>query len=73
MLVYLAKDLTPLGYMDFDFQLNKDSSKTTSTSFFIFGGGAILWRNKKQSYIANSTMEAECMVASKALKEVVWL
>ena len=41
MLVYLGEDLTPLGYTDYDFQSDRDSRKSTSSSVFTLGGGAI--------------------------------
>ena len=50
-----------------------DSRKSTSGSVFTLGGGAILWRSIKQSYIADSTMDAEYVVACEAAKEAVWL
>ena len=56
-----------------DFQSDIDSIKSTSRYVFTFGGGAISWRSVKQSSIADSTMEAEYIVASEAAKEVVWL
>ena len=37
------------------------------------GGGAISWRSVKQSSIVDSTMEAEYITASEAVKETVWL
>ena len=37
------------------------------------GGGAISWRSVKQSCIADSTMEAEYVVACEVAKEAVWL
>ena len=40
---------------------------------FTLGGGAISWQSMKQSSIADSTMEAEYIVASEAAKEAVWL
>ena len=40
---------------------------------FTLGGGAISWRSAKQSCIADSTMEAEYVVASEAAEEAVWL
>ena len=40
---------------------------------FTFGGGAISWKSVKQSSIVDSTMEAEYIAASEAVKEVVWL
>ena len=58
MLVYQSKDLIPIGYTDFDFQSDLDFRKSTSGYVFTLGGGAISWRSVKQSYIADSTMEA---------------
>ena len=40
---------------------------------FTLGGGAISWRSVKQSCIADSTMEAEYVVTSKATKKAIWL
>ena len=40
MLVYSGEDLTPLGYMDSDFQLDMDSRKSTSGSVFTLGGAS---------------------------------
>ena len=71
MLVYSGEDLTPLGYMDFDFQSDKDSRKSISGSVVTLGGGTIVWRSIKQSCIADSTMGAEYVAASEASKEVV--
>ena len=42
MLVYSAGDLKPLGYIDSDFQSNKDSRKSTSGSIFTLSGGAVV-------------------------------
>ena len=73
MLVYSGSDLNLLGYTDSDFQADKDSRKSTSGSVFTLNGGAVVWRRIKQSSIADSTMEAEYIAASKAAKEAVWL
>ena len=73
MLVYRADCLVLLRYTDSDFQSNKDSKKSISGYVFILGSGAISWRSIKQSYIDDSTMEAEYVVASEAAKEPVWL
>ena len=73
MLVYSGGDLNPIGYTDSDFQLDKDSRKSTSGSIFTLGGGAVVWRSIKQSSIADSTMEAEYIAACEAAKESVWL
>ena len=73
MLVYYGENLTPIGYTDLDFQSDKVSRKLTSSSVFILCGGAIVWRNVKQSYIANFTIEAEYVAACEVAKEAVWL
>ena len=73
MLVYHSKDLIPIGYTDLDFQSDLNFEKSTSSCAFTLGGGAISWRSVKQSYIANSTMEAEYVVTYEAAKEAVWL
>ena len=41
MLVYQCEDLIPIGYTDFDFQLDLDFRKSTSGCVFTLGGGAI--------------------------------
>ena len=71
MIVYSAQDLILRGYTDSDFQSNKDSRKSTSESVFTFGGGAIVWRSIKQSWIADSTMEAEYVTTCEAAKAAV--
>ena len=40
---------------------------------FILNGGAVGWCTSKQSVVADSTCEAEYIVASKAAKEGVWI
>ncbi|TYK06494.1 gag/pol protein [Cucumis melo var. makuwa] len=47
--------------------------KSTSESVFTLNGGTVVWRSIKQSCIADSTMEAEYVVACEAAKEAVWL
>ena len=58
MLLYSGGDLNPIGYIDSDFQSDKDSRKSTFGSIFTLGGGAVVWRSIKQSSIVDSTMEA---------------
>ncbi|KAH9679431.1 hypothetical protein KPL71_026128 [Citrus sinensis] len=50
-----------------------DSRKSTSGYVFTLGSGVISWRSVKQSCIADSTTEAEYVVASEAAKKTVWL
>ncbi|XP_052880484.1 secreted RxLR effector protein 161-like [Gossypium arboreum] len=49
-------------------------------TFLIYGGfmlclngGAVSWKSSKQSTVADSTTEAEYIVASEAAKEEVWI
>ncbi|KAA0053145.1 gag/pol protein [Cucumis melo var. makuwa] len=72
MLVYGSKDLILTGYIDSDFQTDKDARKSTSGSVFTLNGGAVVWRSTKKSCIADSTMEAEYVAACKVAKEAVW-
>ena len=73
MLVYSGRKLIPIGYTNFDFQLDRDSRKSTSGAVFTLGGVAIIWRSVKQTCVADSTMEAEYVAACEVAKEAVWL
>ena len=52
VLEYQARDLTPLGFTDSDFQSDRDSRKSTSKCVFTLCGGAISWKSVKQDCIA---------------------
>ena len=73
MLVYHGDELAPIGYIDYDFQLDADLRKSTSGYVFTLGGATVSWRSLKQSCIADSTTEAEYVAASKVAKKAVWL
>ena len=73
MLIYWCEDLIPIGYTDLEFQSNLDFRKSISGYVFTLGGGAISWRSTKKSCIADSTMEAEYVVACEIAKEALWL
>ena len=62
-----------IGYTDADWGGNLDEQKSTSGYAFLLSRGMISWSNKKQTYIALSTMEAEYVACSVAVQEVVWL
>jgi len=65
MLCYQGKkDLRLIGFSDADWGGDVDQSKSTSGCAFLLNDSAILWRRKKQSYIALSTMEAEYVACS---------
>eukprot|EP00268_Persea_americana_P037990 TRINITY_DN3764_c1_g3_i2.p1 TRINITY_DN3764_c1_g3~~TRINITY_DN3764_c1_g3_i2.p1 ORF type:complete len:117 (+),score=4.38 TRINITY_DN3764_c1_g3_i2:815-1165(+) len=74
MLIYSSDELIPIGYMDSDFMLDKDSRKLTSGYYvFMLNGGAISRRSIKHECTANSTLEAKYVTACEAAKEAVWL
>ncbi|TYK23781.1 retrovirus-related pol polyprotein from transposon tnt 1-94 [Cucumis melo var. makuwa] len=68
-----SKDLILTGYTNSDFQIDRDSEKSTSGSLFTLNVEAVVWRSIKQGCIADSTMEAEYVAACEAAKEAVWL
>ena len=70
---YFGRNLIPIGYTNSNFQIDKNSCKSTFGLVFTLGGEAIVWRSIKQSCIANSTIEAECVAACEVTKEAVWL
>jgi hypothetical protein len=74
MLCYQGKkDLRLIGFSDADWGGDVDQSKSTSGCAFLLNDSAILWRSKKQSCIALSTMEAEYVACSAATLDAVWL
>ena len=40
---------------------------------FIFGGSAIVWKRKRQLYVALSSTEADYVVAALTDKEGLWI
>ena len=73
MLVYSSGSLETISYTDLDFQGDIDTRKSTSGYVFTLNGGAICWRNVKQTWVADSTTEVEYVADSEVVKEVVWL
>lgn len=61
------------GYTDADWQGDLDERKSTSGCLFTLAGGAISWKSKKQTSVAQSSMEAEYIAANEAVKDGVWL
>ena len=54
-----------IGYSDADWAGDLDNQRTTSGDLFQISGGAVTWKSKKQSCVALSTAEAECMALAK--------
>ena len=54
------------GYVDSDWASRSIDRKSTSGCCFSMGSGMISWFNRKQSYVALSTAEAEYVAACSA-------
>src|SRR3989337_4496150 len=67
------EELIVSGYTDAGFMADPDDFKSQSDYVFILNGGAVNWKSSKQKTVADSTMEAEYVAASKASKEAVWI
>ena len=61
------------GYSDADWNTLSDDSKATSGYIFSIAGGAISWKSKKQTILAQSTMESEMIALATASEEADWL
>jgi hypothetical protein len=61
------------GFVDSDFAGDVVSRKSNTGFVFMLNGGAVSWGSKKQQSVATSTVEAEFIAASHAIKEGVWL
>ena len=57
------------GFSDADWNTLLGDSLSTIGYIFSLGGGAICWKSKKQTIIANSTMEAELIALASASEE----
>jgi len=68
-----SEELVVKGYTDASFQTDQDDSKSQSGYVFCLNGGAVSWKSSKQVTVADSTTEAEYIVASEAAKEAVWI
>ena len=74
MLTYRRSDSLHIeGYSDSDFAGDVDDRKSTSGYVFTLVGGAISWKNSKQTVIASSTMYAEFVACYEAMEQVNWL
>lgn len=61
-----------VGWSDSDWAGDKSDRKSTSGYCFMFAGGAISWKSKKQTVVARSTAEAEIVALDLATREALW-
>jgi hypothetical protein len=62
-----------VGWVDADYAGDLDHRYSTSGFALSVFGGIVVWGSKKQTAVATSTVEAEFMAASLAIKEAIWL
>ena len=62
-----------VGFCDSDWAGCLDTRTSTWGFVFLYGGGAITWRSKKDSAPARSSAEAEIVALDKAAREARWL
>ncbi|KAG8481669.1 hypothetical protein CXB51_026598 [Gossypium anomalum] len=67
------EDLKLIGYTDSDWAGSKDDMKSNSGYAFTLGSAMFCWSSKKQSIVAQSTAEAEYVVAAGAVNQAIWL
>ena len=58
--------------MDSDWARDQVDRKSISGFVVMFEGGAVSWGSKKQTSVVLSTVEAEFIAASTAVKEILW-
>ena len=61
------------GFSKVDWNTFSDDSKATSGYIFSITGGAVSWKSKKRTILAQSTMESEIIALALASEEAGWL
>ena len=62
-----------MGFSDADWAGSDEEMKSMSGCCFTLGSGIITWFSKKETFVAQSTAEAEYVAAAKSANQVVWL
>ncbi|CAL8993404.1 unnamed protein product [Prunus brigantina] len=57
------------GYRDADWNTLSDDSKATNGYIFNIAGGVVSWKSKKQTILAQSTMESQMIALAMANEE----
>ena len=60
------------AYCDSDWGTNPDDRRSVTGYVFMLGRGAVSWQAQKQSAVALSSVEAEYMASTQAVKEAMW-
>ena len=65
-----VEELVVRGYADASFQTDRDDCRSQTGFVYVTNGGAVSWMSSKQDTVADSTTEAEYIVACEAAKKV---
>ncbi|XP_062104233.1 secreted RxLR effector protein 161-like [Humulus lupulus] len=57
------------GFVDSDYAANRDNRKSVISFIFLLNGNCICWKTQLQPVVALSTIEAEFMAVTEAIKE----
>lgn len=68
-----VENLEVICYSDVDLVGCIDDRMSTNKYIFILAGGVVLWRSRKQTTIAVSTMESEYIGCFEAMRQPIWL
>ena len=60
-------------YVDSDYTSDLDRRRSTTGYVFTHAKALLSWKSTLQSIVALSTIEVECIAATKATKEAIWL
>ena len=69
---YSYDQLNLQGYSDSDWAEDKNDRKSTSGNCFTLANAVIAWGSKKQTTVACSSVEAEYMAITEAIKQALW-
>jgi len=60
-------------YSDANWGNDSVDSKSFSGFVFVLAGGAVIWQTRKQQTVALSTVEAEYVATTEAIREIIWV
>jgi hypothetical protein len=72
-ITYRPPPLRLSGYSDADWAGDMSTRRSTTGYVVMLNGGAIAWKSQRQPTVALSTMEAEYMALTEAVKELTWI
>lgn len=62
-----------VGFTDSDWVSSQDDMKSTLTYMFSLGSSIFSWNSKKQSVVAQSTVETEYITVVAVVNQAIWL